>query len=233
LPLQLPKRYLCGTCCMPHHFSGITTLAVVATLLSTGAAVADPPAKPKHWHFAVSLDGKPIGEHDFVVTDGADGPEVTTRARFKVKLLLVPVYHYEHDDHEKWHDGCLAMMESTTNDNGTELAVHGERSADHFKVRGPKETMELNGCVKSFAYWDYGFLTEHRLLNAQTGEYEQISVSDLGSASVKYSGHQMQAHRYKLIAKHFKIDLWYSPAGQWLALESEDPKGRKLRYEVE
>jgi hypothetical protein len=215
------------------QFSRIGLLLSGVALFGSAGAAPPVPDQVRQYHFAVSLDGKPIGEHTFSVSARADAIEVTTQARFKVKILLVPVYHYEHDDKELWHDGCLAKMDAKTNDNGTDLAVHGERTGEHFQVHGPKDAAELPACVKSFAYWDQTFLTEHRLLNAQTGEYEPITISDLGADRVKKAGRQTDAHHYKLIAKNFKIDLWYSPSGEWLALESEDPKGRKLHYEIQ
>ena len=186
----------------------------------------------REWHFTVLLDGKPIGRHDFVVRGDPDDAQVLTHARFKVTLLLVPLYHYEHEDHESWRGGCLAQMDAHTRDNGRESEVHGHSTGDAFEVRGPQGATSLPGCVMSFAYWDLRLLASHRLLNAQTGEYQPVVVTDRGRERVDVRNVPVVAEHYSLAARQFRIDLWYSLAGEWLALESRADQGRTLRYEL-
>jgi hypothetical protein len=42
---------------------------------------------------------------------------------------------------------------------------------------------------------------------------------------------ELASERYTLAGPDFSIELWYSPEGEWLALESTTKEGRKLRYE--
>ncbi len=91
----------------------------------------------------------------------------------------------------------------------------------------------LPACVKSFAYWDESFVTESRLLNSQTGEFESVNLTRQGVETLQVSGRSLAAKHYSLRTGHLGIDLWYSNQGEWLALESHLENGRTLRYEIE
>jgi Family of unknown function (DUF6134) len=185
----------------------------------------------RQWHFAVLLDGKPIGWHDFTVTGAGADAEVEIHADFKVTALLIPVYTYQHWNHERWRGGCLSQIDARTRDNGHEYLVHGQLSAHAFEVQGPQGPAALHGCIKSFAYWDASTLEEKQLLNSQTGEYEAVSVNHTGSETLSVAGHSVTSEHYALVGRHYTIELWYSPQGEWLALQTHTD-GRTVRYEL-
>jgi hypothetical protein len=210
-------------------------IALGSSLISACAAVAaataaEPPAAS--WHFTVLLDGKRIGEHEFTVARHGDETDVDTEAHFKVKAAFISFYQYDHKDHEVWRNGCLAGITSRTHDNGKFFAVQGSLKGDGFEVEGAHGVATLPGCVRTFAYWDQHLLTEPRLLNSQTGEYQPATLNRDGTQSVKVGGSTIAAQRYSLRAPKLDIDLWYSEAGEWVALESKLESGRILRYEI-
>lgn len=205
--------------------------AVVAVILAATVAAAVPAGPTRNWHFAVLLDGKRIGEHDFSVVRHSGEVDVTIEAHFKVKALFIPLYHYDHEDREVWRGGCLARIDSRTDDNGKKSAVHGALLDNVFEVASQTRDTALPACVKTFAYWDQSFLTESRLLNSQTGEYQSVHLTRHGLENIRVAGHAIEAQHYSLIAEHLGIDLWYSSAGDWVALESKLENGRTLRYE--
>ena len=180
----------------------------------------------------MSLDGRPIGEHDFTVSGERGSEEVQSHARFSVKALFVPLYGYVHHDTELWHGGCLVGMKAHTSENGHESQVLGTSTSSGFLVAGPRGTTVLPGCVSSFAYWDRARLEARRLLNAQSGEYEPVALTGQGAETILSQGHRVGAERYCLAASRFTIKLWYSSDGRWLALESRTTEGRTLRYEL-
>jgi Family of unknown function (DUF6134) len=215
--------------------------AFLATALALGAACPpvpafsgiDPPGDvPRHWHFQVFLDGRPIGEHDFTVTGEHGSEQVSTHARFSVKALFIPLYGYVHQDTEVWRGGCLERMEAQTTDNGHASRVLGRRTESGFEVHGPQGTTVLPQCISSFAYWDRARLRDARLLNAQSGAYEPVALTEQGAESIVSQGRRIGAERYCLAASKFTIRLWYSSTGQWLALESRTAEGHTLRYEM-
>jgi hypothetical protein len=215
--------------------------AVAASLLacwtaSAGAAIsATAPAThaPAQWRFQVYLDGDRIGYHNFTLASTPDGRQLTSEARFVVRLLKIPVYRYRHDAVELWDGPCLQRIESSTDDNGEALSVQGRANGERFRLRGTAGEKTLSGCVMSFAYWDSRILQAQRLLNAQNGEYLPVEVTDLGSDPLKVADQTVSARRYRLTGENLQIELWYSDDHRWLALQSTTPSGYTLYYERE
>lgn len=202
-------------------------LSAAATLTAAPAAAREIAAR--EWNFAVSLDGKPIGEHRFTLRDRGDTRELRSEARFNVRFLFINAYRYEHNSREQWRGDCLQSVNARTSANGKPLVVEGERDNGAFRIRTGSADVLQDECVQTFAYWNPSILDARRLLNPQTGEYVDVKVLPMGREVI---GGQ-QADRYRLIGKGatpLQIDLWYTPARDWLALESLTPEGRRLHY---
>jgi len=90
--------------------------------------------------------------------------------------------------------------------------------------------VELGECVRSFAYWNPELLKADRLLNSQTGDSEAATLTLEADTTLTTGSGGVPAKRYLLRGEKFRIELWYSPDGDWLALESATKGGRKLRY---
>ena len=172
----------------------------------------------REWRFDVSLDGRPIGEHSFVLQERANLREVTSDASFRVRILFVEAFRYEHHARESWRGDCLERLEARTVQNGEQL-----------RVVVPDDKPPRSDCIQTFAYWNPSILESSVLLNPQTGEYVPVKVLALGRETL---GGQ-DTDRYRLLGSGptpLQIDLWYTPARDWVALESRTPQGRLLRY---
>jgi len=205
--------------------------AFVIPMLSASVSVADDPAD-RTLMFDVYLDGKKIGYHRYQIDGPESNADVRSEASFDVKFLFVTAFSYRHTAEEDWAGGCLREITARTNSNGEKLRVVGERKDDAFVVETGDGEAELPGCVKSFAYWNPGFLKEPRLLNPQTGEYLDVDVQELGQDVVRIDGREIPARSVRLTAREMDITLWYSESSEWLALESVAKGGRILRYEL-
>ncbi|MET0660019.1 MAG: DUF6134 family protein [Steroidobacteraceae bacterium] len=197
------------------------------------ASAAD--GSTREWRFNVTLDDKPIGTHRFLMRDSGQRRELTSEARFNVRILFFDAYRYEHSARELWNGDCLERIDARTAENGKRSAVMGELQAGSFRVIRENSIDDIGACVQTFAYWNPLILKADRLLNPQTGEYVPVNVVPLGRESI--AGYE-QADRYRLVGKdasatELQIELWYSLAGEWLALESRTPDGRRLRYSLE
>ena len=201
-------------------------------LAAAPAWVAAADAGTRSWHFTVLLDGKRIGAHDFVV--GRHGDEVVADnvAHFKVVVAFIPVYVYDHENHEIWRGGCVTSIASRTNDNGHRVFVQGTLKDQAFQLESSRGALALPACVRTFAYWDESLLREPPLLNAQTGELQSVTVTPDGVENIGVGAKTLAAKRYSLRAPHLAIDVWYSGEGDWVALESKLESGRMLRYEI-
>ena len=211
------------------HWNAAIVLGLSLGASSASALAAEGAAR--HWHFAALLDGRPIGFHDFSVVQQGDDLVVDTSAHFQVRAAFIPLYGYDHRDHEVWRNGCLTSLSSRTDDNGKKLTVQGALKGHGFEVSGVHGARSLPECVMTFAYWDPQFLRQTRLLNSQTGEFDAVTVSEGAAQTVTIGGQSVSAQHYTVRAPDVVIDLWYSSVGEWLALESRLKSGRTLRYE--
>ena len=199
-------------------------LAMLALLVATSSHAAT-----REWNFDVSLDGKPIGEHRFTLHDRGDIREIDSQARFNVRFLFINAYRYEHRARERWTGDCLQSVEARTDANGKPRVVEGERANGMFRIRNGSPAVLQDACVQTFAYWNPSILDARRLLNPQTGEYVDVKVLLMGREVID----GQSAERYRLLGEGetpLQIDLWYTAARDWVALESLTPEGRRLRY---
>ena len=205
---------------------------VAATLLSTMSASA---LANGTWDFRVFLDDKEIGTHRFDLLDKGGGErQLTSQARMAVKILFVTAYTYDHHDVEHWNGDCLSKLSSKTDDNGDKYQVDVQRQGAATMVKTQNGAKTLGDCVLTFAYWNPAMLKQTQLLNSQDGEHVEVKITDAGADSILVRGVKTAARRYELRSTNQKlsIDLWYSPADEWLALESKTERGQKLIYKL-
>ncbi len=187
---------------------------VCASLLIVSHAAT---AQSQKWDFQVFLDERPIGHHHFALREAGQERELKSEARFDVKVLFITAYRYAHDATERWRGNCLTQIQARTDDNGKKSEVGNE----------PAES-----CVMSFAYWNPEMLRQTRLLNAQTGKVETVSIAAMGEEKISIRGAQTAATRYRITGPKHPIDLWYGADRSWLALQSTLEGGRRLRYQL-
>jgi hypothetical protein len=176
------------------------------------------PASAQTWSFRVLLDEREIGTHRFTLTERGAERELVSEASFRVTFLGFSAYRYRHEATERWREGCLRSLVSTTDDNGEPYKVD-------WRARGE--------CVLSFAYWNPKILGQKQLLNAQTGELEPVTVAPLGVDSIETGNGKVSAQRYRIAGRSLAIDLWYAEGKDWVALETTAGDNRRLRYRLE
>lgn len=187
------------------------------------------------WRFKVSLDKREIGFHDFLVTRQGARRTVEINADFDVKILFINAYSYDHGNREIWQDGCLQQIESNTDDNGDLLKVFGENVTNGFTIMTNADDAPRtlgSSCVRSFAYWNPAFLESSQLLNSQTGEVVDVTITGQGEDTLMIDGQPVASMRYEIQMDEGPITLWYTrDSSQWLALQAATEGGRMLRYE--
>ncbi len=188
----------------------------------------------RRWSFRVLLDGKPIGSHVFTLRDKGGLQELTSQADFRVKVVGITLYRYEHLAVEQWRDGCLISMQATTNDDGKKLSVQVQTEKHGLVVEANAAKSVFPSCSKTYAYWNPSILASKQLLNAQTGRLDSVAIQTLGSeVTLDAQGVAISAQRYRIVGPDQPITLWYDKSGNWVGLESQVGKQRRLTYRLQ
>ena len=189
----------------------------------------------KEWVFDVYLNKAKMGTHTFVLSDTN---MMTSSAKFKVKVLFINAYSYNHVSKEQWQDGCLNSIEAKTTENKVNTKVSGKLEGSDFNINiNDKQNQALPACVMTFAYWNPKILTQSKLLNPQNAEYLNTNIKQLGTETIEVKGKPTETAHYLLQGLSegkvkLNIDLWYDQNKNWVALQSTTPEGYKVSYKL-
>lgn len=187
----------------------------------------------EEWSFSVWLDKQNIGTHQFILQDH----RLSSRASFKVKVLFINAYRYQHQADETWQGECLQSLQAHTEENKEITDVSGRLSNGQFVVSKNKSMQTLPACVMTFAYWNPKILQQSKLLNPQNAEYLEVAVADEGMQSLNVRGTEIQTHQYRLTGRYqgktkLNITLWYDEQQRWVGLKSITPEGYTITYKL-
>lgn len=211
-----------------HQKVRICSLALLATSLFAMPAIA------QQWAFDVFLDKTKIGTHTFSLDENR---QLTSRAKFNVKVLFIQAYSYDHTAKEQWTEDCLAGLQANTTENKVVNNVKGEKKDAGFEVSDGSATQILPVCTMTFAYWNPKILTQSKLLNPQNAEYLNTQFENLGQETITVKGKTIATKHYKLKGdlkgkNKLNIELWYNLENEWVALKSITPEGYTINYKL-
>jgi Family of unknown function (DUF6134) len=213
---------------LPHviDYGKSVALSIILTLLL--GLLAAIPASAREWHFDVSVDGLSIGSHDVVLRENGDARTVQSDMHFG----LLGVNAYRQHAEETWEANCLTRLDTRTDEKGNVTTVTGRLNADGFAIDGPRGQERLAPCVMSFAYWNPVVLKQTHLLNVQTGAWTPVTVQALGKEQIEIRGSSVAADHFRIDTERNRIELWYSPEGEWIGLRSTTRNGHVLTYRL-
>ncbi len=210
-----------------HQKARIFSITLLAGLFAL-------PAIAEEWTFDVFLDKSKIGKHTFTLDQNR---QLTSRAKFNVKVLFIEAYSYDHTAREQWKDDCLTGLQANTTENKVVSNIKGVKKDAGFEVTDGKTTQILPSCTLTFAYWNPNILTQSKLLNPQNAEYLDTKFENLGQETITVNGKSIEAKHYKLRGdlngkNKLNIELWYNLKNEWVALKSITPEGYIINYKL-
>jgi Domain of unknown function (DUF6134) len=189
-------------------------------------------ASAREWLFDVTLDGLSIGTHRFALREDGASAQLTSDASFRVRLLVVDAYKYEHHADETWQGDCLVAFDSRTIEQGKTTRVAGRMDGDSFIVERPDGRETLARCPMTFAYWNPAILRQKQLINPQTGIGTPVTIEAVGNEPLKVRGASVEVTRHRIQTDKTSIDVLYTAAGDWVGLRSRTREGHVLSYHL-
>ncbi len=202
-------------------------------IFSLGLARSDQTTDQQTYAFKVFLEDDVIGFQRFVVSTKGRRTQINVEAEFDVKYFFITFYTYRHTNVEIWEGECLKEIRAKTNDNGESFFVEGTSKGGTLRLQTHEGEQTLEGCIKTFAYWNPAWFQSRRLLNSQTGELQPVKVQTVAEETFTVRGVPTPTHHHRIISDKFTIDLWYTMDNEWVGLQSTTRDGKKLHYELQ
>lgn len=212
-----------------RHLLGCA-LALLGGLLALPGS-AEPTFERK---FVVRLDDRAIGTHRFaIVPDAGGGLDVTSEARFDVKVLGWTAYRYRHQARERWSGDCMASLDAATDDDGRLRNVRVRRFASglHVQASDAADEMLSDACAMTFAYWNPRVAAQRRLLDPATGRMVSVHFQQLPATTVTTDRGPVQAVGWRISGLPTAIDIWWAD-DRWIGLDTV-VRGRRLTYRLQ
>ncbi|MEC7655058.1 MAG: DUF6134 family protein, partial [Pseudomonadota bacterium] len=103
-------------------FFGIS-LAILLAFTTAATPEAEGVPEDGILSFDIVRNGSSIGTHTYRFDQYDGRTEVRIKTEIDYRLLLIPIYRFEHESHEVWENGRLSLLESNTNENGTPVKL--------------------------------------------------------------------------------------------------------------
>lgn len=161
--------------------------------------------------------GTEVGEHRVGFRSDGDRLVVTTHIDITVKILFFTAFRFSHDAVEVWQAGRLVSVESTTDDNGTRLAVTGAAVGDGFRITGVDGPfLAAPQLLTTNTLWDRRLLRESRMIDIQHGGVVGLVVKPLGEEQVATPRGPVTARRYRIITPNYAGSVFFDGNGRWV-----------------
>jgi hypothetical protein len=130
----------------------------------------------------------------------------------KVPLIRTTAYSVNHASGERWKNGKLQQLSSTTDDDGD-----------------PHQLKTSNRGALPASLWNDDILRSGKLMNTIAGTIMSIRAADLGMETVKTRRGSIAAHHYRL-SGGLARDLWYDGDGNLAQVAFKADDGSTVMY---
>lgn len=173
--------------------------------------------------FNVFLDKKQVGTHSFVIERKNQHIWVESNMQLEGKFWGLVPFRYTHQSTEQWKNGCLINLESQTLKRGKTIIISAKYDQSGLTITNADKAQFVEGCIKSFAYWNSSALEGNQLLNTEDGKLVDVKIETTQTQSVL-------GKSVVIRSSEADINLQYGADGKWLSLKSNLDVGGLLHY---
>ncbi len=205
-------------------------------LLSAACLVAAPAAAAlmpsARWiGFNVMREGSVIGSHVLNFDPVPDGFDIRVDVEIVVRFGPIALFRYTLHGIEQWRGGQVQRVSMKADDDGTAHFCEAERDAQGLWVTGSRTERYLAPpAALPATHWNEAELAGP-WINPQDGKLLTPAVADGGPDMVALgTGRSVPAERFDLSGA-VQLQIWYSHALGWTALNFTARDGSAVRYE--
>lgn len=173
--------------------------------------------------FNVFLDKKQVGTHSFVIERKNQHIWVESNMQLEGKFWGLVPFRYTHQSTEQWKNGCLINLESQTLKRGKTIIISAKYDQSGLTIINADKAQFVEGCIKSFAYWNSSALKGNQLLNTEDGKLVDVKIETTQTQGVL-------GKSVVIRSSEADINLQYGADGKWLSLKSNLDVGGLLHY---
>ena len=181
--------------------------------------------------FAIVRNGEQIGTHTVEINRAGPETSVKIATALNVKVLFVTAYHLEHKATEKWVDGRLVAMSSSTDNNGTRHRVSVSETPAGVEIHADGKSSKADGSLVPGSLWNLELLHRKVMLDAQDGQILPLAVVDHGPQQVTVKSRVVKAHHYTLKSK-WTQDVWYDEQDRLVKASLIASDGSEVLYQL-
>ena len=199
---------------------------VGVVLLATGAQ-----AYAESIRFAIVRNGEQIGTHALEINRSGPETSVKIATDLEVKVLFVTAYRLQHTAMERWVDGRLVALNSSTDNNGTRHKVSVIETPSGMEVRADGKVVRADRTIMPGSLWNPELLSRSMMLDEQDGAILPLSVVDHGSKQLTIKSRVMKARHYTLKSK-WTQDVWYDEQARLVKASLIASDGSEILYKL-
>jgi len=208
---------------------GTFSVIITATFcgLMPATRVAAQPSETMR--FAIMRNGEQIGTHAIEINRKGPETDVRVTTELAVKVLFVTAYRLQHSATERWMNGQLVALDSTTDNNGVHHNVSATRGKSGLEVEADGKTSHVDQNVFPASLWNPELMRRKAALDPQDGQVDPISVKDDGSEDLRLGDRALKAHHY-VIKTRYSQDIWYDERGRLVQVKLIGSDGSEISY---
>ncbi len=186
-------------------------VAICGMLLMCASAAAQP--SKETFKYAIVRKGEQIGTNAVELRRNGQETVVNISTKVEVKVMFITAYRYEHSSSERWVDGRLVSLASTTDDNGTPHRLSISLNGNKLSIDADGKRTSVDADMVPTSLWNPLLLKKTMTMDTVNGSLKRISVSDQGVEDLVVQGKRTKAHHYS-IQGQFEQEVWYDDRGR-------------------
>ncbi len=190
----------------------VARLLILGVLLLAGSPARAQQPEGEVREFTIQVNGKPAGTYRMTLTRHEGTESFSGQASVRVRLAL-KTYVYTFQGTERWKEGRLVELQTSTSDDGKRYEVHATAEGNNLRLRVNGQERMARWDVWPTTHWRLADARFHNqpvpLLDADTGKEYQGRLQYLGVKQLTLGQQAQNCYHFRVTGGPSPVDLWY------------------------